>query len=78
MLKDCKKYIDLFKAAKRRLEYIRNALTLLFALLYQRSEKHDDDDGISQSDEDDNITDQEIFSTIINQMGEGESEEEWI
>ena len=83
MLQDCMKDVGLVNAAKRRLEYMekctgkkRNAHAVLFALCYQQSEKHDDEAGSSLKDEDGNITDQELFATVMNQMNEGASEGE--
>ncbi len=62
MLKYCQKHLDLVKAAKRRLEYMEKRTG--------NKRKHDDDDRSSLNEEEDNITGEDRFSTIMSQTGE--------
>ena len=80
MLKDCSKEVNLMRAAKSRLEYAetktgtkRNAHNVLFALYQHLAETMDESSGTTDEEkEDDNTTDQELFSTLL---AEVESEE---
>ena len=84
LLKNCPKEVDLLKAAKSRLEYMekrqekkRSDHTVLFALCHQLSEDVDTDNRIDGSvRENGEATDKELFSTLMTEFEEKESEEE--
>ena len=73
MLKDCPKDVNLMRAAKSRMEYMewkkgrkRDAHTVLFALCQQLSCDTDSDSNeVDASEETEDATDQEMFSTLM-------------
>ena len=80
MLKDCAKEMKLMRAVKSRLEHVerknrtkRNAHTVLFALCQQLAENMDESsDTTGEEGENDNNTDQELFSTLVAEVEDEE------
>lgn len=81
MMNQCNKPLSAVKAAQARLEYMqkktgrkRNANSVLFALCQQLDEEDNEEE--DHNDDKDEITDQEIFNTLVADFQESEEEEE--